>query len=968
MTGETPQRDDGLQARQNRLIEDACAQVYARPSRVTRLSSDAPSAESPGRSALHPAAPLPDSFTGYELLREIHRGGQGVVYQAIQKSTKRKVAIKVMKEGPFASTADRARFEREAQVLAQLQHPNIVAIHDTGVAAGHHYLVMDYISGQPLDVHMASGQRSVEETLRLFGAICDAVNAAHLRGIIHRDLKPGNIRMDGNGKPHILDFGLAKLPEGASDASMMTVTGAFVGSAPWASPEQAAGVLSNIDTRTDVYSLGVILYQMLTAKLPYNATGSMREVLDRIQTAAPRHPSTIRRDLNDEVDTIVLKCLAKERERRYQTAGELARDVRHYLAGDPIEAKRDSVGYVLRKHLRRFKLPVTIAAAFVLIVTVGFVTSLTLWRQVVRERDNVETARMAEASERRLAEDARRQAEQRQAEAEAVTRFLTSAFASIDPTNARGREVSVREILDEAAKDIQEHLADQPLAEATIRGTIGKTYRGLGLYRQAESHLRAANDIHLRELGREHAGTFRSTVDLGVLLGRRGNYAEAEALIGRSLEIARRLFGEEHPDTLRTMNNLSVVYFARGDYAAAEKLRRDTLAVCRRVLGDTAPVTLILMNNLGSVLYEQGGYAEAEVLLRHTLKTRLRDPGDRDPATLRTMFNLALVLGEQGKYAEAEKLHRQVLETSREVNGNENPETLKFDYALTNVLAAQGKLDEARTHIITLIPQRKEAAERLHADPESLNDYAWLLLTCEPQDLRDPETALLTSKKAIEVSGGPVPRYLYTLALAYYMTGHIDQAIETQAQALATLSEVETAYRTELELALICFLRAKGDRRASESLDKFIARRGLTNGWDDVEVMQRAAELALLLHTSGEYLLHASFCRALHALRGCSRQGESGIAAALVTLASSLIEQEKLAEADAILSLWLDIQQRGGCEFGKEHSGQLPGRLNAFIERVTRLYESHEGTNPGNGHAEKAARWLEKLEEMERNE
>lgn len=327
-----------------------------------------------------------DSIPGYRILREIHRGGQGVVYEAIQNTTKRKIAIKVMKEGPFASKRDRARYEREVEVLGQLNHPNIVAVHDSGEVGGSFYFVMDYIAGQSLSDWLENRDRPIREALVLFMKICQAVNAAHLRGVIHRDLKPGNIRVDVNGEPHILDFGLAKIVAG-TDASVLTVSGQFMGSLPWASPEQAEGEPSKIDTRTDVYSLGVILYQMLTGMFPYGIVGSMRDVLDRIMKSAPTKPSTLRREINDEVETIVLKCLSKERERRYQTAGELARDIGHYLNGEAIEAKRDSTLYILRKHLQRYRLQVAMASGFVSMLTLALFISLALWRQATRERD-----------------------------------------------------------------------------------------------------------------------------------------------------------------------------------------------------------------------------------------------------------------------------------------------------------------------------------------------------------------------------------------------------------------------------------------------------------------------------------------------------------------------------------------------------------------------------------------------------
>ncbi len=345
-----------------------------------------------------PPPPVADSIPGYSILREIHRGGQGVVYQAIQERTRRKVAIKVMREGPFASRHERARFEREVHVLACLKHPNIVAIHESGTASGSFYFVMDYVSGQALDDYMSTSRRSVAETLILFKQICEAVNAAHLRGVIHRDLKPGNIRIDADGQPQILDFGLAKvaLASGAEN-HVTTMTGQFIGSLPWASPEQAEGIPSKIDIRTDVYSLGVILFQMLTGRFPYDVTAGFREVLDRIINTPPIRPHTLRPEINDEVETIVLKSLAKERERRYQSAGELARDIGHYLAGEPIEAKRNSAWYVLRKSVQRHRGPVAAAAGFVLMLAVGLVVTLALWRQTIEERNR---ARAAEAQSR----------------------------------------------------------------------------------------------------------------------------------------------------------------------------------------------------------------------------------------------------------------------------------------------------------------------------------------------------------------------------------------------------------------------------------------------------------------------------------------------------------------------------------------------------------------------------------------
>ncbi|MBI5863523.1 MAG: protein kinase [Planctomycetes bacterium] len=365
---------------------------------------------------------------GYELLGEVHRGGQGVVYRAMQLSTKRPVAIKVMKQGPFATLADRARFDREIEILGRLDHPNIVTVHDAGVAGGNQYFVMDFVDGPPLDVFVYARRRAggvedshwlregvLDEVISMFAVVCDAVHAAHLRGVIHRDIKPSNIRVDAEGRPHVLDFGLAKSTDAEPD-SAMTRTGQFVGSLPWASPEQVEGASDRIDLRSDVYSLGACLYQLLTGAPPFDIGSNLKSALDSILLRDPPPPSSVvpfelRQHIDDELDTIVLRCLAKDGERRYQSAGDLARDLRRYLANEPIEAKRDSVMYFLRKTLRRYRWRVATAAAMLILLVVFAVVMAFLYRrstQLEREafqsakslaellsRSNIENGRMA---------------------------------------------------------------------------------------------------------------------------------------------------------------------------------------------------------------------------------------------------------------------------------------------------------------------------------------------------------------------------------------------------------------------------------------------------------------------------------------------------------------------------------------------------------------------------------------------
>lgn len=461
---------------------------------------------------------LPQAFPGLDVVREIHRGGQGVVYQAIQRATKRKVAIKVFHEGPFAGARDRARFEREVEILAQLDHPNIVGIIDRGTTDnGSYFFVMDYVSGKPLDVFMADSGRTIEEMLRLFAKICDAVNAAHLKGIIHRDLKPSNIRIDQAGEPHILDFGLAKILTGEvlndPEARLMTMTGQFIGSLPWASPEQASGAGSNVDIRADVYSLGVILYQLITGgRFPYTVIGAMRDVLDNIMRAEPARPSTIRRQINDEVETIVLKTLAKDRERRYQSAGDLARDVRRYLNGEPIEAKRDSGWYLLHKTVRRHKGPVAVAAGFILLLAASSIITGFLYSRASAARDDAQAGHAAAVAARDEENRQRRNAEGNlRAVREMAQTFIFEFNRDIAPLRGATR---ARERLLTRALEYLARVKDQAAADPAFLRELADAYEKVG-------------DIQ--------AGLFRPNV--GGSLSADGSFAEAKRLREQALQL-----------------------------------------------------------------------------------------------------------------------------------------------------------------------------------------------------------------------------------------------------------------------------------------------------------------------------------------------------------------------------------------------------------------------------------------------
>lgn len=663
-------------------------------------------------------------IAGFDDVREYRRGGQGVVYSAIQRSTRRRVAIKVVLDGAFASASGRRRFEREVDLVAGMQHPNIVRVFDSGVTDdGRLYLVMEFIEGPPLDQFIAAFPpreltRRKTDLLQVFTKVCDAVNYAHQRGVIHRDLKPGNVLIDNAGDPHVCDFGLAKAvaaPD-APDPLMVSMTGQFMGSLPWASPEQFDASHNRVDLRSDVYSLGVILYQLLTARLPYDSRGDVRQFFENLSRADPARPSTIFPGLDDELDTIVMKCLAREPDRRYQTAGELVADVRHYLAGEPIEAKADSTWYTLRKLARRHRIAAGAGATVLLAISIALVVSLRSWRSAVRARD-----------------DARQEAAQRAA----IGEFLQWMLTSVDPAR-EGRDVKFLSVVNKAAEGLGPAVKRQPIVEAQIRRTLGASYAALGLYETAEKQLRAARTLAAGSLGPNHpttveiqslippvvyrAGrlddavreardsvaacksirgaddqaTLRVQAALGEILCLEGKSKEAEDLLRNTIDGQRRVLGSGNPDTMQTLNALAILLKRAGRHAEAETAFREALAGALQASGPDDPQVLAVQGNLSLVLQDEGKLDEAESLQWKTLEAQRRVLGDQHPETLTTMSNLATLLLDRGRTVEAERLLRSVYEIEARTLGPENAMTTTSQNNLAKALQDLGRLDEAR--------------------------------------------------------------------------------------------------------------------------------------------------------------------------------------------------------------------------------------------------------------------------------
>jgi eukaryotic-like serine/threonine-protein kinase len=649
-----------------------------------------------------------ESFTSigpYRLVQLLGVGGMGEVWRAEQSEPlHRTVALKLIKAG-MDTKAVVARFESERQALALMEHPSIAKVFDAGAtAAGRPYFVMEYVHGLPVTDFCDKHRLTIKKRLDLFIQICEGVQHAHQKAIIHRDLKPSNVlveEVDNKPIPKIIDFGLAKATGGRlTEMTMFTEMGAMLGTPDYMSPEQADRDERNIDTRTDVYSLGVILYELLVGALPFESKelrqGGVEAMLQKICHQDPPRPSTrlksmresskdsgakrreepqaLERHLRGDLDWITIKALEKDRTRRYGSPSDLAADIRRYLQNEPVLAGPPSARYRAGKFVRRHRFGVGVTAV-VAVLLLGFATTMAVQaRRIAKERDRAN--REAETSKR-------------------VTEFMTNMFKVSDPSQAKGNTITAREILDRASNDIDTGLASDPRLQAQMMSIMGNVYENLGLFSRAEPLLAKAADIRQRILGARSPETMASMDELAKALRDLGRNSEAEKIERDTLATEQRYLGADKPETLRSMSQLAWTLYQEGHYPEAEKLDRKSLEAQRRVLGTDDPQTLSTLNDLAQVMRVQGNYADAEKMDQEALETRRRVLGRDHLQTSQSMTNLASDLAAQGHYAEAEKLDRENLEICRRVLGPEHPHTLGAISNLSDDLVSQGLYPEA---------------------------------------------------------------------------------------------------------------------------------------------------------------------------------------------------------------------------------------------------------------------------------
>lgn len=702
-------------------------------------------AESPGIGNLGKVGEKPGDRVGrYKLLQQIGEGGWGVVFMAEQEQPVRRiVALKVVKPGMDTKNVI-ARFEAERQALALMDHPNIARVLDAGATeTGRPYFVMELVRGIKITEYCDQHSLSTTDRLELFIQVCHAVQHAHQKGIIHRDLKPSNILVttgeDGAPLPKVIDFGIAKATSGQrlTDKTVFTAFEMLIGTPAYMSPEQAAMTNVDVDTRTDIYSLGVLLYELLTGTTPFDTAELLKTGLDAVRRAItsqePVRPSTrlssmldadltaiaerrrveapkLIRAVRGDLDWIVIKALEKNRARRYETANGLALDLKRYLASETISARPPSTFYKIQKTVLRNKLLFGAVGVVVMLLVVGLiVVSASLGKERLARRE-ADAARHQAESDKIRAEIAATKSQQ-------VTRFLEEMLQGVGPSVALGRDATMlREILERTSERVGGELTNQPAVEAELRTLIGRVYTEIGNYDRAEEMHRAALKIYQATSGSESVDAATSLSNLGEALWKQRKLAEAERVHLVALDIRRRLFGNTNADVATSLNSLAGVYRRQYRLAESEAATREALAIRQKLFGAESLEVADTLHNLSVVLGDENRRAEAEVAAREMLAIRRKLLGAEHPLVAAALADVAWAATGAGKVAEAESLEKEALAMQRKLLGDEHPEVPKALTMLGQLLQRQGNKPESHAVLKAALSIQHKILGASHAD------------------------------------------------------------------------------------------------------------------------------------------------------------------------------------------------------------------------------------------------------------
>ena len=789
-----------------RFLHSACGDDTTLLARIQVLLAAGEAAEEflpenpQGHSPGEPLTEKPgDKIGRYKLLQQIGEGGCGVVYMAEQEEpVRRRVALKVIKLGMDTKSVI-ARFEAERQALALMDHPNIAKVLEAGATeTGRPYFVMELVRGVKITEFCDENKLSTEERLKLFILVCQAIQHAHQKGVIHRDIKPSNILVtvnDGVPVPKVIDFGIAKATQGRlTNHTLFTAFEQFIGTPAYMSPEQAVMTSLDIDTRSDIYSLGVLLYELLTGVTPFDQKELLAAGLDAmrrtIREVEPVKPSTrltqallaadvsplkpqgrsdrpvsadsrrLLQEVRGDLDWIVMKCLEKDRARRYETANGVAADIQRHLDNQPVVARPPSRLYEFQKTFQRHKFGFAAAAALIMVLGLGVLAST--WQALRATR--------AEREQTRL----RQQSETETAKATAISEFLKQMLSSANPYALKGSEYTVRQLLDDFSAGLANQLQDQPEVEAAVRATIGSAYYRLGVadkaqaqheraltlrrrifgdrseevaeslvdltwtffeqgpfepgqYAKGEPHVREALEIY-RKRGTGGQPVIAALWALQKLLSSQARFAEVDAVTQEALVIAGKSPGVEFPELGSMIQGLAEVKIGQAKYAEAESLALEAIAMQRRLRGAEHPETAWALFDLGLALRGQQKLTEAEAVLREALQIFSKEYSPAHKSVEHTMYRLKDVLKAKGDSAAIETLHREVLAEQRAKLGSEHPDVADALHELGDVLRDSAQWTEAEAAFRDAVAMRRKLFGNEHLDlAHSLHGLAWIL-------------------------------------------------------------------------------------------------------------------------------------------------------------------------------------------------------------------------------------------------
>jgi tetratricopeptide (TPR) repeat protein len=945
------------------------------------------------------AAERPAVIGRYRILRLIGEGGMGAVYEAEQDHPRRTVALKIIKSG-MASAELLRRFEQESQALGRLQHPGIAQIYEAGTVdtgfGPQPYFAMEFIRGRSPREYAEANHLNARDRLQMLVKICDAVHHAHQRGLIHRDLKPGNILVDETGQPKILDFGVVRVTDSDARATLQTDMGQLVGTLAYMSPEQALADPLDIDTRSDVYSLGVILYELLSGRLPYTVSKKVHEAIQAIREEDPARLSSTNRTFRGDIETIVAKALAKERERRYASAAEMAADIQHYLNDEPIVARPPSTSYQLQKFARRNKALVTgIAAVFVILLAA--VTAITWYAaRVTHERDRVvmaeeqtrlerDRARSAERDrsialdravraedevrgERDNAVAARESADTASATARAVTDFFRDYILTFpDPRNGTSLaagvppnpNATIREALDRGAANIPGKFDTEPLVEAELREAIARSYLSLGLFVEGQSQLERAVELRRRIQGQASPDTLKDLKTLMERVGAYGNLSNSyvESLRTEIVEIENHLLGKEATTTLADEASLANTYFHRGKFEEAEALLVKTIAIQDQIPGVPGPNTVGNMILLIEI-YQRQGKSEQARQVTNRLETIVNSWDKKDPMLQNDLQQVAIFyMDELQRNAEAAALLARMLAARFQIFSPFDPDTLKDITYLVQAYQKEGEFESANQLSADFERRLRSLGVKNPLTIQLINLFKSRTRRSLPELVDLANTAL---PRPGEENLGDLQR-IRRIALAYYDQDKYGESEKLYVRAKAVSNrlvakEDSDSAMTEVTLAAVYVLEGKHDE-AEETLKDLLSIFRRASGQ---EARTTLFIMSLLdwtrLHEQRYVDAEVDLRQILRSLEE-TQPDEWEKYNCQSILGASLVGQKRYAEAEPLLLSAYD----GMTTKPSTVSRKFPFHAKLENEGRARILQLYEDW----GKPEKAAEWREKLRAAE---